>query len=212
MRRLAATALRRGAPQIQIQAPILASATSTARSVSSCISLPLRLQREISSSSAAAAAAKRVTQDPASGAAPETVEAPEVSKLPDPLDLPDGPEAEEVSEDTPDCEVPDEVADEPSTASTASGVKLRDYQEECIQTVLAAFEQGHKRVGISLATGSGKTVRLFFLSFFCPPYIVIIIEIRLTTSGRLHTINRPPQTSIRVGYPNSDRGPQTRAC
>ncbi|KAG5960657.1 hypothetical protein E4U58_004580 [Claviceps cyperi] len=36
--------------------------------------------------------------------------------------------------------------------------KLRDYQLECIQSVLSSLEQGQKRVGISLATGSGKTV------------------------------------------------------
>ncbi|KAM0563546.1 hypothetical protein ACHAPJ_001270 [Fusarium lateritium] len=37
-------------------------------------------------------------------------------------------------------------------------VQLRDYQEECIASVLSSLKQGHKRVGISLATGSGKTV------------------------------------------------------
>ncbi|KAL8297005.1 hypothetical protein RB597_006216 [Gaeumannomyces tritici] len=37
-------------------------------------------------------------------------------------------------------------------------VVLREYQEECIQAVLASLENGHKRLGISLATGSGKTV------------------------------------------------------
>ncbi|CAJ0549296.1 Ff.00g029090.m01.CDS01 [Fusarium sp. VM40] len=37
-------------------------------------------------------------------------------------------------------------------------LQLRDYQEECIESVLTALENGHKRVGISLATGSGKTV------------------------------------------------------
>ena len=37
-------------------------------------------------------------------------------------------------------------------------VRLRQYQEECIQSVLSYLEQGHKRLGISLATGSGKTV------------------------------------------------------
>ncbi|KAB5540446.1 P-loop containing nucleoside triphosphate hydrolase protein [Coniochaeta sp. 2T2.1] len=37
-------------------------------------------------------------------------------------------------------------------------IQLRDYQEECIQSVLSSLENGHKRVGISLATGSGKTV------------------------------------------------------
>lgn len=36
--------------------------------------------------------------------------------------------------------------------------KLREYQLECIQSVVTAFEKGHKRVGVSLATGGGKTV------------------------------------------------------
>lgn len=39
-----------------------------------------------------------------------------------------------------------------------SHVTLRKYQEECIQAVLASLEQGQKRIGISLATGAGKTV------------------------------------------------------
>lgn len=37
-------------------------------------------------------------------------------------------------------------------------VKLRDYQLECIQSVVSAIKNGHKRLGISLATGGGKTV------------------------------------------------------
>ncbi|AEO66977.1 uncharacterized protein THITE_2115607 [Thermothielavioides terrestris NRRL 8126] len=43
-------------------------------------------------------------------------------------------------------------------SQSSQGLKLRDYQEECIQSVLQSLEQGHKRLGISLATGSGKTV------------------------------------------------------
>lgn len=39
------------------------------------------------------------------------------------------------------------------------GIVLRDYQEECIQSVLKYLGEGHKRLGISLATGAGKTVR-----------------------------------------------------
>ena len=39
-----------------------------------------------------------------------------------------------------------------------SGIQLRQYQEECIQSVLSYLKDGHKRLGISLATGSGKTV------------------------------------------------------
>ncbi|KAI1075613.1 P-loop containing nucleoside triphosphate hydrolase protein [Whalleya microplaca] len=37
-------------------------------------------------------------------------------------------------------------------------VRLRDYQEECIQSVLKSLENGHKRLGVSLATGAGKTI------------------------------------------------------
>ncbi|KAI0548805.1 P-loop containing nucleoside triphosphate hydrolase protein [Xylaria curta] len=37
-------------------------------------------------------------------------------------------------------------------------VRLREYQEECIQSILSSLQHGHKRLGISLATGAGKTV------------------------------------------------------
>lgn len=40
----------------------------------------------------------------------------------------------------------------------APKVQLRDYQLECIQSVVSAIKNGHKRLGISLATGGGKTV------------------------------------------------------
>jgi hypothetical protein len=50
-----------------------------------------------------------------------------------------------------------------SAVATASlletpAIQLRDYQEECIQSVLSHIGEGHKRLGVSLATGSGKTV------------------------------------------------------
>lgn len=43
-------------------------------------------------------------------------------------------------------------------SAAVSPVRLRDYQEECIQSVLSSLNNGEKRLGISLATGSGKTV------------------------------------------------------
>ncbi|KAI2607382.1 P-loop containing nucleoside triphosphate hydrolase protein [Hypoxylon fragiforme] len=50
----------------------------------------------------------------------------------------------------------------PAYASNAPNIiqefRLRDYQEECIQAVIKSIENGHKRLGISLATGAGKTV------------------------------------------------------
>jgi ATP-dependent helicase IRC3 len=50
----------------------------------------------------------------------------------------------------------------PQTAATSLAsplqITLREYQEECIQSVLSYLDKGHKRLGVSLATGSGKTV------------------------------------------------------
>ncbi|KAK6346899.1 hypothetical protein TWF696_007000 [Orbilia brochopaga] len=45
-----------------------------------------------------------------------------------------------------------------STDLTPAAFALRDYQEECIQAILDHQDQGHRRLGVSLATGSGKTV------------------------------------------------------
>ncbi|KAK1826743.1 P-loop containing nucleoside triphosphate hydrolase protein [Podospora conica] len=49
-------------------------------------------------------------------------------------------------------------SDSPSANTNPLRFQLRSYQEECIQAVLSSFDQGHKRLGVSLATGSGKTV------------------------------------------------------
>lgn len=51
------------------------------------------------------------------------------------------------------------LVDRPVSVPRDEAIRLREYQEECIQSVLSYLDQGHKRLGISLATGSGKTVR-----------------------------------------------------
>ncbi|KAJ5562578.1 hypothetical protein N7535_002975 [Penicillium sp. DV-2018c] len=48
-----------------------------------------------------------------------------------------------------------------TAASVPSGIVLRDYQEESIQSVLKYVDEGHRRLGISLATGAGKTQVIF---------------------------------------------------
>ncbi|KAJ5100322.1 ATP-dependent helicase IRC3 [Penicillium angulare] len=50
-----------------------------------------------------------------------------------------------------------------------SSIVLRDYQEECIQSVLKYLGEGHRRLGISLATGAGKTVIFTQLIDRVPP-------------------------------------------
>jgi ATP-dependent helicase IRC3 len=57
--------------------------------------------------------------------------------------------------------VPAVSAEPPPIASAPANppaITLREYQEECIQAVLSYLAAGHKRLGISLATGAGKTV------------------------------------------------------
>ncbi|KAL8800068.1 MAG: hypothetical protein Q9182_005434 [Xanthomendoza sp. 2 TL-2023] len=49
-------------------------------------------------------------------------------------------------------------ASDPVSSPPSPATRLRNYQEECIQSVLSYLNKGHKRLGISLATGSGKTV------------------------------------------------------
>lgn len=73
-----------------------------------------------------------------------------------------------------------------STQPVVPQVQLRDYQIECIQAVVSAFKNGHKRVGISLATGGGKTVcicRPFSSRLIPKPLFEIVAESMASSPG-----------------------------
>lgn len=57
----------------------------------------------------------------------------------------------------------------PPAIAAPAKIQLREYQEECIQAVLSYLNAGHKRLGVSLATGSGKTVIFTHLIDRIPP-------------------------------------------
>ena len=69
-------------------------------------------------------------------------------------------------------------------------IKLREYQEECIQAVLAHLERGHKRLGVSLATGSGKTVRLRTSAF---------VDLTTDISARSSSLNSSTELRRQLG-------------
>ncbi|KAK3905701.1 P-loop containing nucleoside triphosphate hydrolase protein [Staphylotrichum tortipilum] len=58
----------------------------------------------------------------------------------------------------PEFQRHDDVDPPEARPRPTQGIILRAYQEECIQTVLSSLEDGQTRLGVSLATGSGKTV------------------------------------------------------
>ena len=74
---------------------------------------------------------------------------------------------------------------------------LRDYQEECIQSILSYFDRGGRRAGISLATGSGKTVpppisRMFLLPTF------VLIDQQVIFTQLIHRVKAPSQDAIQT--------------
>jgi hypothetical protein len=69
----------------------------------------------------------------------------------------------------------------------SKGITLRNYQLESIEAVLKAFEEGKRQVGVSLATGSGKTVRE------CP--LRASSQILTLLQGHLHRTDRTRHSS-----------------
>lgn len=82
-------------------------------------------------------------------------------------------------------------------------VQLRPYQQESIQSVLEYIARGEKRLAISLATGSGKTVGNIE-STQTPPLT--------NCSGHLQSLDSPSPTSHDQCDPNSHPCSQAGAC
>ncbi|KAL2061063.1 hypothetical protein VTL71DRAFT_9115 [Oculimacula yallundae] len=97
-----------------------------------------------------------------------------------------------------------------STATTANSVapplkiRLREYQEECIQAVLSYLNTGHKRLGISLATGSGKTVIFTQLIDRVPPRnkanqtLILAHRQELVEQAARHCTNAYPTKRVEI--------------
>ncbi|KAJ4399454.1 putative ATP-dependent helicase IRC3 [Neurospora sp. IMI 360204] len=95
------------------------------------------------------------------------------------------------------------------TNALSQQIQLRDYQEECIQSVLAAINQGHKRLGVSLATGAGKTVIFTHLidrieprSKHATQTLIIAHRRELVEQAARHCANTYPHKTVEVEMGN----------
>ncbi|MCJ1240176.1 hypothetical protein MMC14_008176 [Varicellaria rhodocarpa] len=109
------------------------------------------------------------------------------------------------------------VSKPPTSAFALNGIvnnpieiRLRDYQEECIQSVLSHLENGHKRLGVSLATGSGKTVIFTQLIDRIPPpndrvnqTLILVHRRELVEQAARHCINAYPYKTVEIEMGNS---------
>ncbi|KAK4193905.1 P-loop containing nucleoside triphosphate hydrolase protein [Podospora australis] len=87
----------------------------------------------------------------------------------------------------------------------AAPIRLRNYQEECIQSILASIENGHKRLGVSLATGSGKTViftrlidRVKPLSETATQTLILAHRRELVEQAARHCTNAYPDKTVEL--------------
>ncbi|KAI0597955.1 P-loop containing nucleoside triphosphate hydrolase protein [Biscogniauxia sp. FL1348] len=96
-----------------------------------------------------------------------------------------------------------------SSPAKLQQVRLRDYQEECIQSVLASIRSGSKRLGISLATGSGKTViftqlidRIAPSSNTAKQTLILAHRRELVEQAARHCSNAYPHKSVEIEMGN----------
>lgn len=100
--------------------------------------------------------------------------------------------------------------EEPEEGPPLSKVQLRDYQEECIQAVLSSINDGQKRLGVSLATGSGKTVRAI------KAYDYNGLKELMMLLGHFHPVDRSYSASLErcrpSTYPRPPQGTRGAGC
>lgn len=96
-----------------------------------------------------------------------------------------------------------------TSSAEAPKVQLREYQEECIQAVLKHLQLGHKRLGVSLATGSGKTVIFSHLIGRIPPptpdatqTLILVHRRELVEQAARHSQNTYPTKSVQIEMGN----------
>jgi len=88
-------------------------------------------------------------------------------------------------------------------------IELRPYQDECINAVLANVAQGGRRLGISLATGSGKTVIFSHLiDRLSPPTrdatqtLILAHRRELVEQAASHCRNLYPEKTVEIDMGN----------
>ncbi|KAL9130528.1 MAG: hypothetical protein Q9217_001296 [Psora testacea] len=101
------------------------------------------------------------------------------------------------------------TAPDPVAIPNAS-IRLRKYQEECIQSVLAYVRNGQKRLGISLATGSGKTViftqlidRIRTTNERATQTLILVHRRELVEQAAQHCANAYPSKTIEIEMGNT---------
>lgn len=91
-----------------------------------------------------------------------------------------------------------------STVANTQSIKLRPYQDSCLQACLEAFDQGIRRIGVSLPTGSGKTTVFISLIHRLPPKgkatraLVIVNSVELARQAADQANSLFPQSSVEI--------------
>lgn len=98
----------------------------------------------------------------------------------------------------------------PEAPPQPPAIQLRDYQRECIESVVCAFKEGHKRVGISLATGGGKTVIFTqLIQHVQPPSdgatqtLILAHRRELVEQAARHCFNTYPDKTVEIDMANA---------